>query len=266
MSKLRAQASFFDGIMFMLLVLFSISLVFISFNNYSIAQDKVLRTAYLSNYLQSSAKALYYIDAASLSEVKSYCNDPELSAPNPGRPGIYYCKGQYSMDCLGLNKYKGRISVADLMKKDLDPSDTNAAVPGFDDKYGKSEQMGLTALRCAMKEILKPFTYSGYKYISEVAISGTGHLGDDQVVYAKDQLYASDFMYTKRYQDLDADTKNNFGCVVISINAAVQSDQLLVIRTPFKVLVKTDGSSGSSFGASDFVLRTCLWPTKDVQT
>ncbi|MFH1442561.1 MAG: hypothetical protein ABIG96_00855 [Candidatus Micrarchaeota archaeon] len=262
--NLKAQASFFDGIMFMLLVIFSISLIFISFNSYSVAQDKVLRTAYLSNYLQSTAKALYYIDASSLSEVKSYCNDRELSAA-PGVIGTYYCKPQYALDCSGLGRYKGQISVADLVKKDLDPSDTGGVRGAFDDKFGSSDQMGRTALRCAMKEIMKPFTFSGYRYLTEVAEAITA---GDNVIYAKDKKYSSDFMFSPRFANLPAVAQDEFDCGSVSGEASIASDQLLVIRTPFRILTKKSinigGTDAGTFESKNYVLRTCLWPSKDV--
>ncbi|MFH1443075.1 MAG: hypothetical protein ABIG96_03500, partial [Candidatus Micrarchaeota archaeon] len=112
----RAQASFFDGILFMLTVVFSVSLIFITLNTYGVAQDKVLRTAYLANFLQSTSKAVYYIDVSTLKDVLSYCKDPDA---NPGaKNGLYsgyYCingnTGQkFDLDCSELANYHGRVT------------------------------------------------------------------------------------------------------------------------------------------------------------
>ncbi|MFH0971247.1 MAG: hypothetical protein V1835_01640 [Candidatus Micrarchaeota archaeon] len=254
MGRYRAQASFFDGIMFMLIVVFSVSLVFVNLNTYAVAQDKVMRTAYLSNYLQSVAKVAYFLDVSTLKDVRGYCADAEFSKG----AGSFYCREangvnlgtKYNMDCDSLKEYKGHISVADLVKKDIDPSDDSGY---FDDKFGDSRQMGRTALRCAMKEIMKPFSFSGYRYITEVAEASTS---SDNVRYAADEKYASDFMFTNTFQNSAPayPYRNDFGC------EKVNSDQLLVIRTPFKILMMEDGQ----FQAEPYVLRTCLWPSMDI--
>ncbi len=257
MDKLRAQASFFDGILFMLVVIASVSLMFLSLNTYAVAQDKVLRTAYLSTYLQSSAKMIYFVDAATLRSVKDYCNDPELSTGG----GSYYCTGgeAYKLNCNELGRFQGRISVADLVKKDVDYSDGSNQYKNLDDKYGTADQLGRTALRCAMKEVMKPFTFSGFRYITEVAEAATG---TDAVIYAADQKYASDFMFSPKFQALTAVKKQSFDCEAISSDPEVQSDQLLVIRTPFKIL----RLAASGFESDNYVLRTCLWPSNDILT
>ncbi|MEK6843627.1 MAG: hypothetical protein AABY04_04010, partial [Candidatus Micrarchaeota archaeon] len=222
-------------------------------NTYAVAQDKVLRTAYLSNYLESSAKMVYYLDVATLQNVKSYCKDTELSIESATS---YYCKPQYDLDCSILNKYKGRISISDLVKKDLDSSDDSNPLSNFDDKYGSSEQYGRTAARCAMKEVMKPFTFSGYRYITEF---GDASSASDVIVHPQDEKYASDFMFTSTYADMvvkDPTLKSSLDC------AKIASDQLLVIRTPFKLL-EVDPAS-QTVKSRNYIMRTCLWPTNDL--
>lgn len=251
----RGQASFFDGIMFMLIVMVSVSLMFVSINNYSTAQDKVLRTAYFSNYLQSTAKMLYYLDVSSLQQVQSYCKDQNFHGNAPPNTG-YYCKAAYDMDCSGLKNYKGHISVADLLKKDLDYTDNPGnSRTNLDDRYGTSIQLGRTALRCAMKEVMKPFTFSGYRYITEPAEASTE---DDAVIYAEGQKFASDFMFSPKYQLLTVEEQKQFDCKMVS--TLKYSDQLLVIRTPFKLLTMQN----DAFSSTGYVLRTCLWPSNDL--
>ncbi|MBI5224476.1 hypothetical protein HY989_01250 [Candidatus Micrarchaeota archaeon] len=246
MKKIRGQASFFDGLMFLFIVIFSVSLVFITLNSYASAQDKVLRTAYLANYLESSAKMVYYLDVSTLQNVKSYCKDKEVSTDSPTS---VYCKTDYDLDCSILNKYKGRISVADLVKKDLDSSDGSGI---FDDKYGTSEQFGRTSARCAMKEVMKPFTLSGYRYITEFGEASTA---SDKIIYPPDKKYVSDYIFTQAYAE-KALVDSSLDCAKIS------SDQLLVIRTPFKLL-EVD-QSAQTINSQNYIMRTCLWPTNDL--
>ena len=266
-SRTRGQASFFDGVLFMLTVVFSISLIFVTLNNYGVAQDRVLRTSYLANYLQSTSKALYYIDVSTLQDVQSYCEDRDMTPQGPDSD-FYYCKegmpnppGKYHMDCSTLKNYSGHVTVADLLKKDADPSDKDVmgdeGKGAVDDKFGTSSQAGRTALRCAMKEIMKPFTFSGYRYITEIADSAD--LTKDVVKHAKDQKYASDYMFSAEFQRLPELRKQTFDC------GWANSSQVLVIRTPFKILLLTKNDAGSDMFASlNYVLRTCLWPSSDV--
>ncbi|MEK6953448.1 MAG: hypothetical protein AABX01_00450 [Candidatus Micrarchaeota archaeon] len=267
--KKRAQASFFDGVLFMLTAVFSVSLIFITLDNYGVAQDKLLRTAYLANYMQSTSKALYYLDVSTLWDVKSYCKDADTNpgiADNPGATVGYYCNEggpgeKYDLDCKNLSQYSGRVTVADLLKKDADTTDGTAGQPGglLDDKFGTSAQMGRTALRCAMKEIMKPFTFSGYRYISEIA-DATGEQGiGDFPKYMEGQKYASDYMFTKAFrEDIDEKARNELDC------SKIDSNQLLVIRSPFKILELNDeGDNKGKFTSRNYVLRTCIWPSDE---
>lgn len=260
MGKQRAQASFFDGLMFMLITVISVTLIFLSLDAYSAANDKVLRTAYLSNYLQSSAKMLYYVDVSTLKNIKDYCNDPEFVGNLPGGSG-YYCRNKENnaLHCDGLSKYQGRVSVADLIKRDVDDSDGQG---NFDDKFGTSEQKGRTALRCAMKEIMKPFTFSGYRYLTEIA---EARVTEDRVIHATEEKIASDFIFSDNYTKTAAGDpyRSAFSC------QSVGSDQLLVIRTPFKILTLKEAggpnpAGNKQFDTNNYVLRTCLWPSNDL--
>jgi hypothetical protein len=248
----------------MIVTVVSVSIIFLSFSSYSVAQDKVLRTAYLTNYLQSAAKAIYFIDASTLQGVLSYCGDDQLSSG----ASLYYCKNgkletdAYYLNCDGLKVFKGHITVADLLKKDLDYSDGTDPQNNLDDRYGTSKQLGRTALRCAMKEIIKPLTFSGYKYNTEVAQAG---ISSDTVVKPINETYASDFMFSPNYQSKKTADPNfavTFDCFKVATVPGIQSDQLLVIRTPFKLL----RLEPSGFKSDNYVFRTCLWPSNDILT
>ncbi len=238
----------------MLITVFAVSMVFLSLDSYAVAQDKVMRTAYFSNYLQSLAKSVYYIDVSTLRNVESYCDDDELS----GGAQSAYCKqkdnagnDKYGMDCSDLGIYKGRISVADLVKKDLDYSDEDNG--RLDDAFGDSKQMGRMALRCSMKEVMKPLTFSGYSYLTEVAKAGP----TDVVVHANENKYASNYMFHENFLALEEMQKSTFDCAMVSNNATIGGAQLLVVRTPFTLILVKDGT----FETANYVLRTCVWPT-----
>lgn len=146
--KKRSQAAIFDGIMFLLLVTLSASLVFVSVSSYGQQQDAVMRSAHVLNYMQSVMKSLYYVNAVTLKDV-----------PEEEKVTAYK-----DLKCKVLDKYLGSISVTDLLKRDL--ADPDEVV--LDDKYGGIDAFGRTAMRCAAKELMKPFAFSGYKYFVEV--------------------------------------------------------------------------------------------------
>ncbi|MBU1197600.1 hypothetical protein KJ765_03735 [Candidatus Micrarchaeota archaeon] len=302
MRSRKAQASFFDGILFLMVVVFSVAMIFVTLNSYTVSQDRALRSAYFMNYLQSTAKALYFIDVNTLGDVETYCAD--LGGANSER----YCKTLASnndrfdrftlsdgssidtFDCPSLTDYSNLITVADLLKKDvspivggiiLDESFTTDSATGtfLDDHYGHSNQRGRTALRCSMKEIMKPFTFSGYHYMSEVTrsteIAGAAILdvAIPPAYIANDLGYASDFMYLYRpgegtgleyapfLETGSGPPLEAFDC------AKIDSNQLLVLRSPFKIIVGALDSSNSrnprgGFESLNLVLRLCLWPSE----
>lgn len=288
----RGQASFFDGILFLLVVVFSVSLVFVTLNAYTAAQDKALRSAYLVNYLQSAAKSLYYLDVTTLKDIPNYCQDPGLGEGTK-KP---FCDGiadPFPMNCLGtpenprLEAYPNQVTVADLLKKDV--SSTKGGLTGsgedatfskgsgtfLDDYYGQSQQFGRTALRCAMKELMKPFTFSAYHYVAEVAYtSGSGGQTVDNPITPKTQEndfgYASDAMYFPEFAPYRTGTGvggtvPDFGC------GKVASSQLLVLRSPFKIIlgVTSAGDPAKSriplngFEEKNLAFRICLWPAEN---
>lgn len=265
----KGQATFFDGLLFLLLVIFSLSLVFVSLNSYSEAQDRALRSAYLVNYLQSTTKALYYIDVNTLKDVETYCDDLGSGTVDKYcKPGInedWYSKNANNdliFDCNKLGDYPNYITVADLLKKDVTPAPGHA--PFMDDLFGTSNKHGRTALRCSMKEMMKPFTFSGYQYLAEVTRPGGGGglsvesgITPEYVPPKEDYGYASSFLYDGQFSAYNSSVSPSpFDC------ANVSSSQLLVLRSPFQV-IENEGIPGStSFKPNPWAFRLCLWPTE----
>ena len=149
----------------------------------------------------------------------------------------------------------------------------------LDDQFGYAKQPGRTAARCAMKEIMKPFAFSGYDYFVEVMDPGscsqaTPTAGGTPTTTCKDQpipliandkKYISNFIFTQEFEGLHSPapgTDNPVSC------DDVQSDQLLVVRTPFKLMKGATANIGgiitedlsAGFTSKNLVLRTCLWP------
>ena len=288
----RAQAALFDGLMFLMLVIFAVGMMFTSLNSYTISQDKVMRSAYQINYVQSSMKAIYYLDASTLQNVKSYCQEYKAKCPIPSTDcpeqpttiaRLCDSSGSDSLDteCDRLKDYTGQTTVADLLKLDAadPPGIANylmvPAGPKLDDFFGNAKQPGRKAARCAMKEIMKPFAFSGYDYFVEVMDPGscsqatptaggalTTTCNDIPIpLIATDKKYISNFIFTKTF-DANYTANGKVSC------DDVQSDQLLVVRTPFKLMkgataiiggiITEDLSAG--FSSKNLVLRTCLWP------
>ncbi|MFH1107393.1 MAG: hypothetical protein V1787_05870 [Candidatus Micrarchaeota archaeon] len=279
MARLRSQAVFFDGILFLLVVIFSISMVFVALNAYTNSQDRTLSSAYVMNYQQSVTKALYYVDVASMAlkpgvsnsqgggvPVKDYCHD--LSG---GDNAKYYCKNSagtaFEFVCSKLAPYPMLTTVMDLVKKDVsDPE----GVRMLNDKFGNADQHGKTALRCAMKEFMKPFTFSGYHYLAEITEAPAGSTGETPILPYReegtdfDKKYASDVMFAKEFSPsgLSASEmkifQEQFDC------SKVNSAQLMSMRSPFTVLVAKTGSSlREGFMKKNMAFRVCLWPSTE---
>ncbi len=289
----RGQAVFFDGILFLLVVIFSVSLVFISLNAYTTAQDRAINSAYFMNYMQSVSKSLYYVDARTLGwegpmpgtfggggKVLDYCHDLGYQ-PATGSWSDYYCEASdadfYPLGCSKLKDYPPLITVMDLLKKDISdpPTVPSAVYATLNDSFGGSKQLGKTALRCAMKEVMKPFTFSGYHYLAEVTHT-TGSSGIEQPILPShegslDKKFASDVMYTDFFKRLPTpnppavviDEQANFDC------GKTGSRQLVAIRSPFMILVgkggggELHGVSSSGFEQVNLAFRVCAWPSNE---
>ncbi len=223
---LRAQAAIFDGIMFLLLVSFSVGMMFMFLSDYGIAQSRALRSSHLLNYAQSIGKTLYSIDVSSL-------KSSNLGAGFP-------------VNCDVLAKFKSN-TVADLLKRDI--SDGK-----FDNRFGQSDEPnapGKIALRCALFELMKPIVGSGFDYHAEVL---DGDVAPRFSPFPIEQDEVEPFLVT----NLPRDDPNylvalNKGCDSISAN--LKSKQLLAISTPFRVFDQQGVNH-------DHQLRICMWPSE----
>src|SRR3990167_7604740 len=172
--KFRGQAAITDALILLFISIFASLLIFSFIGTWGEDQDQVLRSAYVLNYMQSVSKALYYVDSSTLSEVKSDDIDvyKKALAASGFETNNYYDLGSPDYGCGQLAKYPGTLRVTDLMKRDLADSDPEvSAKPLLNDQFGNAQVPGRTAVRCALKELMKPFAFSGYKYYFEAILS-----------------------------------------------------------------------------------------------
>ncbi len=236
-NALRAQASLFDGIAFLTLVMTSIAVIFVSLSGYGAMQNTIINRAHITNYLQNSFKTIYYVDASTLSAVT--CNDEP-----------YYCDSESAcrantndctMGCDKLTTWTG-ISVAELIKRDMrDYNQTTGT--GLDDKFGLASAPGKLAARCAFKEIFQPFSTAGYSYMVDFKkISGQNavqvpQLGTKMITNNKD---------------------------VTSCDQTLGKEKL-VVNAPFKVF-KCINATPPQCEGQDFIMTACVWPTRVTAT
>ena len=284
----RSQAAITDAIILLLVATFSVSLIFDFVGNWGNDQDTVLRSAYVLNYMQSVVKTMYYVDASTLSNIDSNgITVYKYALAEGGFSGDSDTPPEYDLDvqCKKLEKYPGTLRVTDLLKRDLgdsDPGDEDpqrAILPLMDDKFGSrgsnpAEVPGRTAMRCAMKELMKPFAFSGYKYYFEVLLAAkTGSIdpvGDPQgalVSYVGPEITNSrnprivglqhgDTLSEKRLEN-----GSKPGC------DAVRGEhyEVLTVSSPFQVLY-TDTSDADAGLQSKFVkykTRICIWKSNE---
>jgi hypothetical protein len=248
----RAQAALFDGILFLLLVMFSVSMIYAYLTTYGVAQERTLRSSHEINYMQTIVKSLYAVDVSALKNVPQWEVSPD-EVVNPAYADL---------NCSVLEGYPGRLSVAELLKKDLsdysgtacgdDPACT--ARSKLDDSFGGAAAPGTTALRCALKEFMKPFTFAGIQYLAEVytpfagqrvPVFPQGGSGPDRVAVSNRPLSAE-----PRVQTCD-DAANAF-------------NETLAVRAPFRIRVDIDKSSVPGVVAITpttytYTLRFCTW-------
>ncbi len=269
MALTRGQAAVFDGIFFLLITSASIAMMFVFLVNYGAGQEKVLQTAHVVNYMTSAFKEVYFLDASLLSKAANDGRNYDATLPN-GKLNPYGGLANPNTGCPSLGRFTGSVSVADLLKKDL-------ADGLMDDKYGSignvlnttppgaiapSEAPGKTALRCAVKEVMKPFEAAGYSYFVEVFDSrnvptypttrAAGGLpgGTNAAV---DQTDPSKSVVTNSPLAIGATPKIRQCEDVTSISA-----QNLVVASPFRVITAASAAGGQESQA--FVIRLCIWP------
>ncbi len=184
----RSQAAIFDGILFLLIASVSVAMMFVFVNQYGVEQDNSIRSAHMLNYVQSAVKEIYYVRVDTLAHV----TDDGYNAYDPGvlsgsahsayidPKHPYYKLNDATTGCPLLAQYKGPITVADLMKRDLGDgqfddrqSSAHTDASGILPTSGSTPipnaiQPGKLAFRCALKEIMKPFTTGGFRYFAEI--------------------------------------------------------------------------------------------------
>lgn len=232
----KAQAAVFDGIMFLLLVSFSVTLMFSFLSDYGNAQAKTLQSSHTLNYVQGIGKALYTLDVSMLQST---------DLDTLGNSWNYE-------NCNTLEKFRSN-TVSDLIKRDISDG-------FFNNKFGDSDDIsnapGKLALRCALFELMKPVTGSGYDYLAEVLdgdrsprfapfpiINSPQNRADLEPVLVTN-LPTSDSIYLAAEES---------GCD--SVSRTLKGKQLMAVATPFRVFDK-DG------GAHDHQLRICMWPSE----
>jgi len=231
-SNNRAQASLFDGITFLTLVITSIAIIFVALSGYGGMQNSIINRAHMTNYLQNSFKTIYYVEVATLSSVT--CNDEP-----------YYCdseadcrsSGNCAMGCDELSTWTG-LSVAELIKRDIRDYDPLVQGSGLDDVFGLSSAPGKLAARCAFKEIFQPFSTAGYSYMVDFKKVGSTPVQVPQVGRA----------ITNNQQVTSCDQE--------------MGKEKLVVNAPFKVFKCTDGNCVGV----DFIMTACVWPTRKTTT
>jgi len=226
----RAQASLFDGITFLTLVMTSIAIIFVALSGYGSMQNSVINRAHLTNYLQNSFKAVYYVETATLSSVS--CNDEP-----------YYCNsesdcrasGNCVMGCEELSTWTG-VTVAELVKRDMRDYDPLASATGLDDTFGLSRAPGKLAARCAFKEIFQPFSTAGYSYMVDFKKIVGG---------SATQVPQSGMRITNNQKVTGCDQE--------------MGKEKLVVNAPFKVFKCTNGDCEGE----NFIMTACVWPTRE---
>ncbi|MBI5226300.1 hypothetical protein HY994_03610 [Candidatus Micrarchaeota archaeon] len=259
----RGQAAIFDGITLLLLASISSALIFSFVSGYGVQQDRVLRSAYILNYMQSVVKASYYVDASTLSKV----DNREYGLDSRGIPRVNQLEIYQDLkdDCQKLSKYSGSFSVSELLKRDLAEKK-----PLLDDKFDGTNALGITAYKCAIKELMKPFWYSGFYYGFDVIDSDRAD-GQTVQVLPKTEVVNSTTTYSNNrlvtdYPDFLKGTipvGQNGICASIAQNKGPNGRELspdvVTVDVPFKVVYVDSLVSPPVRQLRNYALAFCIW-------
>jgi len=250
--------------MFLLLVSFSMAIVFTFLNTYGVAQDNVIRSAHTLNYVQSVMKSIYFIDANTLAQADSNAGDCNKGDCQDER-GVY----GGDMNCSQLENW--RVSVGDVVKKDL--------VDGrLDDKFGTqgAEAPGKTALRCLFREVMKPFRQAGYHYFVEVLEPTSYSPLQNFKGAGTENAYKPEVAQRTYPAPWITDTGTNYYAIHGCDDPRINATSLIAVSTPFRV--QPPGKDDAACGAEgmledyaechesgpntplDYQLRVCVWP------
>jgi len=263
----KAQAAIYDGILLLLLTALASTIIFVYVGGtYGQSEDKALRAVYELNYLQSVMKAMYYVDAGTLQNVGKL-DDPDVYQEHVVDGVTWIALNDVNAGCPVLKNYRGSISVTDLLKRDLGEGKDTPALVELDDKYGSAAVPGKTAMRCAMKELMKPFAYAGYRYYVEARDPKGGNLqGSDTspLCGPGDQSLTSGSSECNIPVEGAQITNSRNSDVLLGgcETAAKQSTQLLSMSSPFRVLKTGLAVGGTTFESKivDYKIRICVWP------
>ncbi|GEM_PF-1044603 len=265
-SRRRAQAAIFDGITLLLLASISSALIFSFVGTYGAQQDRVLRSAYILNYMQSVVKASYYVDASTL----SFVNNVEygLDARGIERKNnleIYLDLAESKTGCKALEKYSGSFSVSELLKRDLAEN-----IPKLDDQFDTTDALGITAYKCAVKELMKPFWYSGFYYGFDVIDLDTAdgnavQVASKSVVTPSGKRYESIRHITDYPPFLTAVNAVSQGGVCATITNGRTADgrelspDVVTVQVPFKVVYVNSAATPPERKLRSYALALCIW-------
>ncbi len=277
----KSQAAITDAIILLLVATFACTLIFSFVGNWGNDHDAVLRSAYTLNYMQSVSKSMYYIDASTLQRIESDGLDVYAYPLVDSGNGIAFDKSgdpQYAAynlaspdaGCPSLAKYSGTLRVTDLLKRDLadsNPKDAvNPALPQLDDKFGDTAVVpGRTAMRCAVKELMKPFAFSGYKYYFEVLNleNPHGQEGDYVSYYGPEISNSNDskIIGIERGGGQAKKTKSGEtpGCKAVQ-NAGYD---VLSVASPFQVLYSQSTGNSLDMQFVKYKARICIWLSRE---
>jgi hypothetical protein len=209
-------------------------------------------------------KAMYYVDASTLSKITSEeiniynGNFQPTGATDSSDPNYWNSLDDPDTGCKLLEKYSGSISVTDLLKRDLGENPPTQTV-SLNDKYGNAKVPGKTAMRCAMKELMKPFAYAGYRYYVEARDpQGTVCTPMGGTAECSIPVEGAQITNSRNVTDVLA---SGGGCDA----ASKTSSQLLSVSSPFRVLKTHEEPSTNTFVSeiADYKIRICVWPGQD---
>ena len=264
----KSQAAITDAIILLLITTFSVGLMFGFVGNWGNDQDTVLRSGYVLNYMQSVVKAMYYVDVQPLQNIRSDGIAVYTSALKAD--GSLASNAEYNLDdsqfgCAILKDYPGTLRVTDLLKRDLGEADASQGqLPKFDDKFGTAAVPGRTAMRCALKELMKPFAFSGYKYYLEVLnLENPSDPEGDPIPIVGPEITNSKnpkivgILGTNPKKTADGNTP---GC-----KAALDLRQfnVITVSSPFQVLYSETTGDQLKSTFLKFKTRVCIWPAKE---
>jgi hypothetical protein len=264
----RGQAAIFDGITFLLMVGFSCALVYSVITTYGESMDSALNSFYELNYLQSAVKSLYYLNLQQLPNVAD--NGDELLPAYKVDPAL----NSDTLGCKQFASYTGSTTVLDLLKKDLSdyPNEPGSEAVILDDNFsgvkGGVTAPGRQALRCALKELMKPFVLAGYDYYAEVVcpqctpsykaikFGGAGGVGEGGARVTSNAALADSNPSTGK------SVGDEGGCALMQTPEG-GSYRALSMSVPLRISLGTSCGSGEGVSCQrNYILRVCVWQTR----